>query len=157
MKCWTCARPSRQTKMPSTAKGNIAFMAPMNRMRSAQCIHMNRMRSAHCIHMNRMRSAHCIYMNRMCSAHCIHMNRMRRRIVFIWITMRLWIRIRRRWIGIRRRIPIHMNKDTPAHPIPMNSNTPAYPYSYEYRYAKGIGNHKRHVVQASVILYLASP
>ena len=96
-----------------------------------------------------IRSAHCIHMNRMRSAHCIHMNRMRRRIVFIWITMRLWIRIRRRWIGIRRRIPIHMNKDTPAHPIPMNSNTPAYPYSYEYRYAKRIGNHKRHECDVS--------
>ena len=69
-----------------------------------------------------------IHRNRDAPAHCIHMNRMRRRIV------------------------IHRNKDMPAHPIPMNSNTPAYPYSYEYRYAKRIGIHKRHECDVSYSL-----
>ena len=74
---------------------------------------------------------------------------MRRRIVFIGIgyagaMLFIGIRMHCRGIGMHRRIAIHRNKDTPAHPIPINSNTPVYPYSYEYQYDKRIGIYRRH-------------
>ena len=59
-----------------TAKGNIAFMAPMNRdalgaslfigigMRRRIGIHRNRDAPAHCIHMNRMRRRIVIHRNK---------------------------------------------------------------------------------------------
>ena len=72
-----------------TAKGNIAFMAPMNRDALGASLFIG-------IGMRRRIGIH---RNRDAPAHCIHMNRMRRRIVIH-----------------RNKDAPPMNRDTPAYP-----------------------------------------
>ena len=78
-----------------TAKGNIAFMAPMNRDALGASLFIG-------IGMRRRIGIH---RNRDAPAHCIHMNRMRRRIV-----------IHRNKDAPMNKDAPPMNRDTPAYP-----------------------------------------